>query len=157
MGMTLFWQDKYLNFLNEQAMVKIVGKIQNQCYIKTPVQQNQTCTRPEVFVKSYLLFLTCFYLTNFFGEEKLKLLKVSKTQKQIVKSWILPKKEWTNLTLLLWYLRSTCVCSFLGRNQRHKKKPFRNWHAFLFISKLIKICLSWIIFSFESMQEWSFF
>ena len=48
-------------------------------------------------------------------------LKVSKTRKQIVKPWILPKNEQMNSTLLLWYLRSTCFCSFFGRNQRHQK------------------------------------
>ena len=48
-------------------------------------------------------------------------LKVSKTQKQIVKSWILPKNEQMNSILLLWYLRSTCFRSFFGRNWRHQK------------------------------------
>ena len=49
------------------------------------------------------------------------IIKVSKTRKQIVKPWILPKNERMNLTLLLWYLRLTCFRSFFGRNWRHQK------------------------------------
>ena len=45
------------------------GKFQLE--LITMTKYVQTCTRPEVFVISYLLYiLTCFHFTNFFGEEK---------------------------------------------------------------------------------------
>ena len=67
-----------------------------------------------------------FYLTpglfkKALPKEVYLLLKVSKTWKQIVKPWILPKNKQMNSTLLLWYLRSTCFRSFFGRNWRHQK------------------------------------
>ena len=49
------------------------------------------------------------------------ILKVSKTQKHIVKPRILPKNEQMNSTLLLWYHRLTCFRSIFGRNRRHQK------------------------------------
>ena len=35
-----------------------------------------------------------------------------------------PKNERNNSTELLWYLRSTCFCSFFGRIWRHQKNHF---------------------------------
>ena len=55
-----------------------------------------------------------------------------------------PKNEWTNLTLLLWYLRSTCFRSSFGGNWRPKKtiskltdlylSALKSWHNNLFLS-----------------------
>ena len=63
-------------------------------------------------------------------------LKVSKTRKQIVKPWILPKNERMNSTLLLWYLSSTCFHLFSGRNWRHQK-TFRNLLTFRYVQLYI--------------------
>ena len=67
-----------------------------------------------------------FYLTpglfkKALPKEVYLLLKVSKTWKQIVKPWILPKNKQMNSTLLLWYLRSTCFRLFFGRIEDTKK------------------------------------
>ena len=38
--------------------------------------------------------------------------------------WFPPKHKRTNSTLLLWYLKSTCLHSFFGENWRHQKNHF---------------------------------
>ena len=43
------------------------------------------------------------------------MVKVSKSQKGIMVSSILPKNKWKVSALVLWYLRSNCFCSFFGR------------------------------------------
>ena len=48
-------------------------------------------------------------------------LKVRQSRNYFFKPKFLPKNEQTNLTLLLWYLRSNCFRSFFGRNWRHQK------------------------------------
>ena len=48
-------------------------------------------------------------------------LKVRQSRNDFFKLTFLLKNERTNLTLLLWYLRSTCFRSFFGGNWRHQK------------------------------------
>ena len=47
--------------------------------------------------------------------------KMFQSRTDFFKPTFLPKNERTNSTLLLWYLRSTCFCSFFGRNWRQQK------------------------------------
>ena len=69
---------------------------------------------PKNFSPNYLLFaLHHNGLTSF--------LKVRQSGNDFFKPTFLPKFERTNSTLLLWYLKSTCFCSFFGRNWRHNK------------------------------------
>ena len=61
-------------------------------------------------------------------------------------SSILPKTEWKNSTLLLWYLKSNCFRSFFGRIE-DTQKTFRNkltfrihWPVILGETNIIEIC-----------------
>ena len=61
-------------------------------------------------------------------EEKGHLLKVRQSRNDFFKPKILPKNEWTNLTLLLWYLSLNVFVFYFGRNGRHKKNHLKiNW------------------------------
>ena len=61
-------------------------------------------------------------------------LKVWQSRNDFFKLTFLPKNEQTNSTLLLWYLRSTCFCSYFGGNWRHQKDISKlidlSWHTF---------------------------
>ena len=57
-----------------------------------------------------------------------QVLKVSYFRNGFWGHWFPPKNERTNSTLMLWYLRSTCFCSFFGGNRRSPKNNFEiNW------------------------------
>ena len=48
-------------------------------------------------------------------------IKFRQSQNDFFKASFCPKNERSNLTLLLWYLRSTCFRSFFGGNRRPQK------------------------------------
>ena len=70
-------------------------------------------------------------------------------------SSILPNNQWKNSTLLLWYLKSNCVCSFFGRIEDTKKTlwnyltfsriPF--WFRNNSVTSVLKFC------DFESIRS----
>ena len=66
---------------------------------------------------------------------------VRQSRNDFFKPTILPKNQRTNSTLLLWYLGSTCFCSFFGRNWRHQKKHLEiNWPlVFSFILSTVSV------------------
>ena len=66
-----------------------------------------------------------FTILDTFGQWCKWLQKVSKTRKQMVKPWILPNNKQMNSTSLLWYLRLTCIVSFLEEIE-DTKKTFQN-------------------------------
>ena len=78
-------------------------------------------------------------------------LKIRQSRNDFFKLTFLPKNEQTNSTLLIWYLRSTCFCSFFGRNCRHQNQHQND------ISKLtdLKIVINYHLH--RKWQEWKTF
>ena len=58
------------------------------------------------------------------------------------------KKERKNLTLLLWYLKSTCFRSFFWGNRR-RQKPFRNYLTF---NPVTIFCKTGLIYTFSCLM-----
>ena len=77
--------------------------------------------------KKYLLMKTWLYLPKLYQILILNSLN-SKGQKKskLFFQFDVSSKKWTNSTLLLWNLRSTCFHLFFGGNWRHQK-TFRNY------------------------------
>ena len=68
----------------------------------------------QAYLKTRWFFLKMILIEKCFTKGQTK-------SKWFFKPTFLPKNEQTNSTLLLWYLRSTCFCSFFGRNWRQQK------------------------------------
>ena len=109
-----FWQNKI--FLSCQFQRKTTTQLNAFCYFHSITKDESSYDVHKILI-SPCFVISLLQNENFFWRH----IKVSKTRKQIVKSWILPKNEQMNSTLLLWNLRSTCFRSFFGRNWRHQK------------------------------------
>ena len=90
-------------------------------------------------------------------EPKGTLLKVRQSQSDFFKATFLPKNEWTNLTLLLWYLRSACFVCFLEEIKDIKNHFEINWPStrqnwnFLQFWECIQVLI--YIFNLDSLQS----
>ena len=99
--------------------------------IKNPLEIIRPLCCSKIEIQISLDQIKTFFKSCKWDEEEstFQFLKGQKISKGFLMSSISSKNERRNSTSLLWYLKSTCFCSFFGGNRRHQK-PFQNYLTF---------------------------
>ena len=83
------------------------------------------------------------------------LLKDRQSQNDFIKPKFLPKNERRNSTLLLWYLRSTCYCSFFWKKFKIPKRHFEtNWPLQSMFLYLVWLVLRYLMTPISKENRW---